>query len=54
LSEFLQDVCVPNADMLQLRESAPLIERNPAKFWRGLSLFLFVVVLILSALLAKR
>jgi len=54
LSEFLQDVCVPNADMLQLRESAPLIERNPAKFWRGLSLFLFVLVLILSALLAKR
>ena len=53
LSEFLQDLCVPNADRLRERETAPLIERNPATFWRGLALVLLVVVLVQWALLMK-
>lgn len=53
LSEFLQDLCVPNADMVGQRESAPLIERNPVTFWRGLTLILAVVVLVQCALLRR-
>lgn len=53
LSEFLQDLCVPNADMLQERQSAPLIERNPVNFWRGLALILLIVVLVQFALLMR-
>jgi len=53
LSEFLQDLCVPNADMVQQRESAPLLERNPVNFWRGLSLILLVIVLVQWAVLAR-
>jgi protein phosphatase len=54
LSEFLQDICVPNADMVQERQSAPLIERNPVNFWRGLALVLLAVVLVQAALLVRR
>ncbi|MET0379288.1 MAG: bifunctional protein-serine/threonine kinase/phosphatase, partial [Spongiibacteraceae bacterium] len=54
LSEFLQDICVPNADMLQERKSAPLLERDPVNFWRGVSLILFIVVLVEWVLLVKR
>jgi protein phosphatase len=53
LSEFLQDICVPNADMLQERQSAPLIERSPVNFWRGLALLLLIVVLVQWALMLK-
>jgi serine/threonine protein kinase len=52
LSEFVQDLCVPNQDMLTRHRSAPLLERNPLRFWRSLALILLVVVIVQWALLA--
>ncbi len=54
MSEFLQDLCVPNNDMLTRRRSAPLLERNPLRFWQGAALLLFVVAVIECALLVGR
>lgn len=44
-SELLADLSKPNMELLALHESAPLIERNPLLFWKGLStlLALFLV-----------
>lgn len=52
LSEFFQDLCVPNADMVRAHESAPLLERDPVNFWRGASLILLVIVIVQWAWLA--
>ncbi len=38
LSELLHDLCKPNP--LLMKTHAPLIERNPLAFWKGLSLLL--------------
>ncbi len=46
LSEFLQDLTVPNRDLLARRESAPLIERNPLRFWQGLALLLLLAEIV--------
>ncbi len=46
LSEFVYDLRHPTADYLS-RTRAPLLERNPVAFWRGVSLILAVVVVIL-------
>lgn len=46
LSEFIYDLRHPNQAFLN-RTSPPLIERDPLLFWRGLSLFLFVLVMCL-------
>lgn len=46
LSEFLQDLTAPNAAMVAKHQAAPLLERNPLRFWQGLSLVLFVIVLV--------
>lgn len=47
LSEFLHDLRYPNAAFLQ-QARAPLLERNPLAFWRGLSLILGLIVLVLA------
>lgn len=39
-SEFLQDLTVPNKQLVARHKSAPLLERNPLLFWRLLSLLL--------------
>ena len=44
-SEFLLDLSKPNPSMM--KTSAPLIERNPIGFWKGLSLILFIINIIL-------
>lgn len=46
LSEFMHDLCVPNNEMLSRLQSAPMLERDPVAFWRGLALILMVVVLL--------
>ena len=46
LSEFVHDLRHPTEDYLN-RKRAPLIERNPVAFWRGVSLILAVVVVVL-------
>ena len=47
LSEFTFDLRTPNPAYLK-QAQAPLIERNPLAFWKGLSLILFVAVLLLA------
>ena len=48
-SEFLFDLCNPNPALM--KSTAPLIERNPIGFWRGLSILLFAINLLLLSLL---
>ena len=49
LSEFLYDLRHPNQAFLS-RTRAPLLDRNPVAFWKGLSLMLALCVLVLLAL----
>ncbi|TQV84830.1 bifunctional protein-serine/threonine kinase/phosphatase [Exilibacterium tricleocarpae] len=44
LSEFLQDLCTPNRAALERSESAPLLERNPTRFWQLVTALLFILV----------
>jgi serine/threonine protein kinase len=46
LSEYVYDLRHPNKEFLS-RNRTPLIERNPLKFWKGLSLVLTLTVLAL-------
>ena len=50
LSEFLYDLRHPNQALMSKR-IAPLLERNPGAFWRGVSL---VLTAIIAVLLVKR
>lgn len=47
LSEFLYDLSTPNRNFLSRKEAMPLIERNPLLFWKGLSLVLLLLNLVL-------
>ncbi|MDH5178633.1 MAG: bifunctional protein-serine/threonine kinase/phosphatase [Gammaproteobacteria bacterium] len=46
ISEFIHDLRHPNQAFLN-KTRPPLIERNPVLFWKGLSLILFVIILLL-------
>jgi len=46
LSEFIGDLSRPNPAFVK-SEFAPLLERNPTSFWRGVAIILFVINLIL-------
>lgn len=48
LSEFLDDLRVPNP-RFQLGRHAPLLERDPVLFWKGISVILLVLVVVLLA-----
>jgi len=50
-SEFLADLSKPNQSLM--KSHAPLLERNPVGFWRGLSMVLFIMNLMLLWLLTK-
>jgi len=52
LSEFLYDMSHPNKRFL-VADSAPLIERNPLGFWKGISILLLILNLCLGYLLLK-
>ncbi|MEN8176012.1 MAG: bifunctional protein-serine/threonine kinase/phosphatase [Pseudomonadota bacterium] len=51
LSEFLFDLSHPNAALADKR--APLMERNPLLFWKGLSFALALVTLVLLVVVAR-
>ncbi len=46
LSEFLFDLRKPNKAFLN-KKSPPLIERHPILFWKSISCFLFIIIVIL-------
>ena len=46
LSEFTFDLRHPNKSFLN-KTQAPLLERDPIKFWKGLTFILFVIIIIL-------
>ncbi|MGV3591553.1 MAG: protein kinase domain-containing protein [Gammaproteobacteria bacterium] len=46
LSEFLHDLDVPNQQLLATEQHKPLIEKNPVRFWQGVSLVLFVLLVV--------
>src|SRR5208282_66025 len=48
LSEFVFDLHHPNREF-QDRNRAPLLERHPVAFWKAVSFFLAIVILILLA-----
>jgi len=50
MSEFFADLCSPNPALMQTH--APLLERDPVSFWRGLSMLLVLLNLVLLYLLA--
>lgn len=50
LSEFVHDLRYPNTDFINASPT-PLIERNPLLFWKGLSLVLVVILVVLLAML---
>lgn len=53
LSEFLADLKNPNPDYI-LPSDAPLLAKNPVAFWKGLSVLLSILVLVLLFLLASQ
>ncbi len=42
MSELLHDLSNPNAELVNVHQSAPLLKRNPTLFWQGVSALLFV------------
>lgn len=44
MSEMLQDLTVPNKRMIERLDSAPLLERNPVRFWQLISAVLVIVI----------
>ncbi|MDX2349295.1 MAG: bifunctional protein-serine/threonine kinase/phosphatase [Porticoccus sp.] len=50
LSEFYTDLCTPNQIMVNKREHAPLLERDPVRLWKIISALLLVIVVLQAAL----
>ncbi|MET0049827.1 MAG: hypothetical protein ABW095_01955 [Candidatus Thiodiazotropha sp.] len=46
ISEFIYDLRHPNPAFAQ-RSQLPMIERNPLMFWKGVSLALFILLMLL-------
>lgn len=53
LSEFIEALNRPSPEARRRETSSALLERNPVAFWRGLSVGLLVVILILIGLLSQ-
>jgi serine/threonine protein phosphatase PrpC len=53
LSAFIHDLSHPGPRHLKAQQ-APLLERDPARFWRGVSLLLTLLVLVLLGMLTSR
>jgi len=45
-SEFQADLTKPNLTALEEYKKQPILQRNPVKFWQGLSFILFVLLVI--------
>ncbi len=52
LSELVHDLSHPNPALIPT-DTAPLLERNPLAFWRGLALLLLAINLLLAVLLLR-
>ena len=50
LSEFYADLCTPNQAMVDKREHAPLMEKDPVLLWKMISALLLIIVVIQAAL----
>lgn len=50
LSELYTDLCTPNQVMVNKREHAPLLEKNPIRLWKMISAFLLIIVVLQAAL----
>tara|TARA_R110002094_G_scaffold62423_4_gene72939 strand:+ start:10334 stop:12178 length:1845 start_codon:yes stop_codon:yes gene_type:complete len=50
LSEFYTDLCIPNQVMVNKREHAPLLEKNPVRLWKMISAILLIIVVLQAAL----
>ena len=48
LSEFVQDFRKPNPKFIN-QSLPPLIERNPVRFWQGVSAVLAMIIIVLIA-----
>jgi len=46
LSEFMQDLCTPNQQLLSSHAQAPLLQKNPLLFWQCMSAGLAVLVIV--------
>jgi len=53
LSEFMTDISKPNSEFLNADMQIPILERNPAVFWKSLSAVLFLSNLILLYFLSQ-
>ncbi|NUZ06036.1 bifunctional protein-serine/threonine kinase/phosphatase [Piscinibacter koreensis] len=53
LSEFIHDLCHPGPEFT-VAHRRPLLERNPAAFWRGLALLLAAVLVLVLVGIALR
>jgi protein phosphatase len=51
LSEFLHDLEVPNQQLLATHQQAPLLEKNPVRFWQVVSAVLLVVIILQAVFL---
>ncbi len=51
LTEFLYDLNNPNPSFMRAEDNIPLLQRNPLRFWQGLSAILIVINLILLYLI---
>lgn len=47
-SEFMQDLTTANSQLLKQHRHAPLIEKEPLKFWKGLSFILLISNILLA------
>jgi eukaryotic-like serine/threonine-protein kinase len=53
LTEFLYDLNTPNPSFMRPENSIPLLQRNPLRFWQGLSATLIIINLILLYFMAS-
>ncbi|MES2625299.1 MAG: bifunctional protein-serine/threonine kinase/phosphatase [Pseudomonadota bacterium] len=51
LSEFLHDMEVPNQQLLAGYQQAPMMEKNPVRFWQVISALLLLVIILQTLLL---
>ncbi|MEZ8080286.1 serine/threonine protein kinase [Enterovibrio norvegicus] len=53
LSEFEQDLLTPNRELEKVNQQRAMIEKDPVRFWKGLSVVLLSMVVLLTALLVQ-
>ncbi|MGF1867800.1 bifunctional protein-serine/threonine kinase/phosphatase [Enterovibrio norvegicus] len=53
LSEFEQDLLTPNRELEKVSQQRAMIEKDPVRFWKGLSVVLLSMVVLLTALLVQ-